>query len=262
MIHFTPPPDVRLGPLVLNCHGLFFLFGALAAYLWTRARVPREHHEHLDFVASWMTLGGILGARLLYVLLNPSILAEPWRLLALWEGGLVSYGGLVGAALAWWLYLRRHGLPLDLFNHAIGPPALMAWGIGRIGCLLNWWHEYGTVTAVPWAFVVGQEPPRHPVMLYLAVGHILAALAAAFIARGLRLRADGLALMGYGLVRGTFDVWRDYDPEWLRQGSQAVAAGLFLLGLVLVLRGRYPESSPSPELEAGGAPEAPSDLTP
>ncbi len=230
---------------MLNSHGLFFLFGALAAYLWTRARVPQEYHIHLDFVASWMTLGGVLGARLLYVLLNPSMLGEPWRILALWEGGLVSYGGLVGAAVAWWLYLRKHRLPADLFNHALGPPALLGWGIGRIGCFLNWWNEYGTVTTVPWAFVVGQDPPRHPVMLYLALGHILAALSAALLARRLRVRADGLALMGYGLVRFTFDFWRFYDPEWLRLGSQALAAGLFALGLAVVLRGRYPETNPS-----------------
>lgn len=241
MIPFTPPSDFHLGPLTLNSHGLFFLLGALVAYFWTRARVPRELHAHLDFVASWMTVGGILGARLAYVLLNPSMLLEPWRILALWEGGLVSYGGFLGALAAWLLYLRRNQLPADLLNDAMGPPALLGWAIGRLGCLLNWWNEYGTVTTVPWAFVVGQEPPRHPVMLYLALGHGIAALVVAWLARRLRVRADGLALMAFGLVRFVFDFWRFYEPAGLRMASHAMCLALFSLGLLVVRRGRVPD---------------------
>lgn len=241
MIQFTPPPEIHLGPLTLNSHGIFFLLGALAAYFWTRARVPREYHADLDYVASWMTLGGVIGARLLYVLLNPSMLLHPLEIFALWEGGLVSYGGFLGALAAWLLYMRKNGLPSDLLNDAVGPPALLGWGVGRIGCLLNWWNEYGVVTTVPWAFVVGSDPPRHPVMLYLAAGHIVASLVVAGAARRFRVRADGLALMAFGTVRFVFDTWRFYDPEWLRLGSHALAILFFLWGLWIVRWGRVPE---------------------
>ncbi len=250
MIHFTPPPEVHLGPVTLNCHGTFFLLGAVTAWVWTRARVPREYHVHLDNLASWLTLGGIVGARAFYVLLNPSMLLDPLSVLAIWEGGLVSYGGFFGALAAWWLYLRWNNLPRELFNDAVGPPALAGWGVGRIGCFLNWWNEYGTVTAVPWGLVVGSDPPRHPVMLYLAIGHILAALTAARLGRRWGVRADGLALMGYGLTRFTLDFWRDYDPVSLRLGSQALAGVFLVAGLFLVMKGRMPDrSAPAPTSE-------------
>lgn len=246
MIRFTPPPEVHLGPLTLNSHGLFFLLGALAAYFWTRARLPEKYHAHVDYAASWMTLGGVVGARLLYVALNPSMVRNPLDVFALWQGGLVSYGGLFGALIAWAIYVKVNRLPAALLNDAMGPPGLLGWGIGRIGCFLNWYNEFGTPTDVPWAIIAPVAPggpddvPRHPVMLYLAVFNILAAVAAALLARRLNLRADGLALMGYGLVRLIFDTWRDYDPAWLHQGSAGVSIFLFLVGLVIVVKGRVP----------------------
>lgn len=247
MIRFTPPPELHLGPLTINSHGFFFLVGALAAYFWARYRLPERYHAHIDYAASWMTLGGVLGARLLYVALNPSVVQGPLDVFALWQGGLVSYGGLFGAMIAWLIYVRVHRLPAALLNDAVGPPALLGWGIGRLGCFLNWYNEFGVPTDVPWGVIAPVSPggpddvARHPVMLYLALFNVLAALLAALLARRLRLRADGLALMGYGLVRLVFDQWRDYDPAWLHQGSMGVSLLLASVGLAVVLLGRKPE---------------------
>lgn len=238
MIPFDPPPRLHLGPLTLTSHGLFFLLGGAAAYLWTRRRLPAELRPHLDGAATWMVLAAIVGARLLFVLQNPHLLGDPSAALAVWEGGLVSYGGMLGALLAWVAYLRVHRLPVRLMSEALGPPALLGWGVGRIGCLLNWSDEIGTVTGVPWAFVVAGDAPRHPVMLYLAVAHMAAAGLVALAARRLGLRADGLALMAYGLVRAVLDTWRDYDPEALRAASQSTALAIFMLGALIVVHAR------------------------
>jgi prolipoprotein diacylglyceryltransferase len=64
------------------------------------------------------------------------------------------------------------------------------------------------------------------------------------------VRADGLALMGYGLTRFILDFWRDYDPASLRLGSQALAGVFLVAGLFLVLKGRIPDRSvPAPTSE-------------
>lgn len=74
-------------------------------------------------------------------------------------------------------------------------------------------------------------------MLYLAVGHILGALAVASLARRWRLRADGLALVAYGCARLVFDSWRDYDPAWLLLSSRAISATLMAVGLLVLVKG-------------------------
>lgn len=249
MIHFTPPESIHLiGPLQINSHGVFFLIGALAAFFWTRKRAPEEYRESIEGVLPYMTVGGVLGARLAFVAMNPSTVTGPLDLFKVWQGGLISYGGLVGAVLAWLLYLKARGLPVALLTEAMAPTCLLGWGIGRIGCLLNWANEWGVETSVPWAFIGPDGVPRHPVMLYQALMLILAAPLAAWLGRRFG-SATGWSLMLYGIARYLGDGFRDYDPVWLRLSSQATAATLFSLGLVLFLlrkRGSSDSSGASP----------------
>lgn len=236
MIPFQPPPDLPVGPLRLTSHGALFLAGALAAYVWTRRRAPEAHRGHLEDAACWMTLGGIAGARLLFVVLHLREISSLVEAVAVWDGGLVSYGGMGGATLAWWLWLRSQGMPVGRLSDALAPPALLGWGIGRIGCLLTWYGEYGTVTDVPWAFLVDGGPPRHPVMLYTSAGLILAAFLLVRLER--RFPATGMALIAYGSVRLACDFFRQWDPPWLLHASQGLSAVLMAAGWAVILRRR------------------------
>ncbi len=227
MINYCPPSDWHLGPFIVNIHSLMFFVGAMTAYLWTCRRLPKEYRDHADNLASWMTVSGIIGARALYVLLNYKSLESPIHALYIWEGGLVSYGGFLGAMTAWAVYIRRCRLPLHIFCAAAAPAFLLGWGLGRIGCFLAWNNEYGTPTDVAWAFIVNNDVPRHPVMLYLAAGHIFMAFASLKIAQRLQCNPTGIALAAFGAVRLVCDIWRDYNPFWLHYGS-AVISILFI----------------------------------
>ncbi|HXE73886.1 MAG TPA: prolipoprotein diacylglyceryl transferase [Candidatus Nitrosotenuis sp.] len=255
MIPFHPPSSLHFGPLTVNSHGLFFLIGSVAAFLWGRARVPARYRDHLENAVLWIAVGGIAGARLLYVAINPEAFSNPFDVLAVWKGGLVSYGGLFLALAGWWAYVRRHRLPLAYLNDCIAPCALLGWGLGRIGCLLTWYEEFGTVTRVPWAFVVDGGPPRHPVMGYEAAGLLAAAPIVAWLARRSGLRATGLALVAYGVVRIPCDFFRHWDPAWLGPASQGLALAILLAGLGVLARGRLrPEDLPPEEATEGPPP--------
>ncbi len=251
-ICFTPPPDWHLGPLTANCHSLAFCIGAIVAYLWTFRRIPPEYRDHLDGIACWMTVAGVLGARLLYVVLNPQSLASPIPALYFWEGGLVSYGGFLGAIAAWIIYIRHYGLPMDIMCDALAPAALLGWGIGRMGCFLNWYHEYGIPTDMPWGVVVGNDVPRHPVMLYLSLGHSAMAFVSIWVAKRFQVNTMGPAIIAFGGVRLLFDIWRDYDPAWLWQGSAAISLSFVLFGIWALGHIEPVSSNPatSPEITA------------
>lgn len=234
-VYFTPLPNWHLaGPLVINIHSLAFCLGALAAFFWTYARTPQEYRNHLDSIACWMTFAGILGARLLFLAINLDTVPLS-QTFAIWKGGLVSYGGLIGALLAFVLYIKHYKLPMYVFCEALGPAGLLGWGIGRFGCFFSWNNEIGTITDVPWAFIVGADAPRHPVMLYLAVAHCAMALIVAWLAKRTPINAAGLALMAFGVVRLILDVWRDYNPESLLYGSCGVSLFLALCGGLIAL---------------------------
>ena len=66
----------------------------------------------IESLLAWILVGTIIGARIYFVVQNDFVdyLSHPWRIAALWEGGLAFFGGLAGGILAAYLYARRHGL--------------------------------------------------------------------------------------------------------------------------------------------------------
>ncbi|MDO8747760.1 MAG: prolipoprotein diacylglyceryl transferase [Candidatus Omnitrophota bacterium] len=97
--------------------------------------LERDFFWNLSF---WALTGGILGGRLMYILLNLDFfLKDPLEIFKLWHGGLVWYGGFIAGLLSAILYLKRNKAPilktLDLAAPFIG----LAHAIGRIGCFLN-----------------------------------------------------------------------------------------------------------------------------
>ena len=228
---------------MVNCHSLAFCIGAIVAYIWTYYRFPEKYREHVDGLAVWMTLAGILGARLLYCAIYWKTLTSAAHIFMFWEGGLVSYGGFVAAVLAWVIYIRVHGLPLAECCDALGPAGLLGWGIGRIGCFLNWYGECGIPTELPWGFIVDGDVPRHPVMLYLAVGHIIMAFVSLRLARRYHLNAAGTALCAFGGVRLLLDFTRQYAYPWLNWGSAAISLIFFIAGIAIMLKLPAPEAA-------------------
>ncbi|MGM9997974.1 MAG: prolipoprotein diacylglyceryl transferase [Candidatus Bruticola sp.] len=242
MIHFTPPPDFHIGgPFIANVHGLAFCLGAVAAYLLTIKRLPEKLRDHVDNLAIWMTAMGVLGARLLFALVNYRSIHSFTQIFAFWEGGLISYGGFLGAILAWIGYIKFHKLPMDVMCQAMGPSALLGWGIGRLGCFLAWNGELGVYTDMPWGIVVGNDSPRHPTMLYLALAHSLAAIFIMKYSPKLHINAAAISLAAFGLIRAVLDYWRDYNPSWLYYGSLAISLLWVALGLTLWKYLPYPQ---------------------
>ena len=179
-------PVGHVGPVPINWYGLTvalgFLVGIYLVWRWApKDEVPREKLEGLFL---WIVLGSVIGARIYYVVQNDfySYWQEPWRILAVWEGGLAFFGGLFGATLATYLYVRRQELAFlrvaDLFAPAIPVGA----AIGRISCGLAG-MDYGTPTQLPWG-VIYTNPnsyapmdgiPRHPDQYYELIGDLLIA---------------------------------------------------------------------------------------
>ncbi|MBI4540245.1 MAG: prolipoprotein diacylglyceryl transferase [Gemmatimonadetes bacterium] len=130
----------------------FLTGGLLHSREMGRVGLNPDHSWDILFVA---VIGGILGAKIYYVLLNfPRLVADPLPLL-LARGGLVWYGGLLGATALVILQIRRLRLPLARVADATAAPLAVAYGIGRIGCFLVG-DDYGR----PTDFIFGLRFPR------------------------------------------------------------------------------------------------------
>lgn len=203
--------------------------------------------EAVERLLTWVILGVILGGRLGYVLFyQPGFfLANPAKILAVWEGGMSFHGGFLGVVVAGILFCRREGIPMltmaDLM--AIATPAGLF--LGRIANFINA-ELWGRPTSLPWGVAfpgeAAQSCPdllticaRHPSQLYEAAleGLVLFAVLAWAIWRAGWLRypgrVAGLFFAGYGLSRFVVEFVRQPDAQFITPGNP--------LGLALHLGG-------------------------
>jgi len=152
-----------LGGEPVTSFGLMVLLAFLAAGMTHREEMKRIG---LDPDITWdflfmAVIGGLLGAKVYYVLLNfPRLLEDPLGLI-LTRGGLVWYGGFLGGALAVGWQIRRHRLHLPTQADINAPGLALAYGVGRIGCFLvgdDWGRPTGSWVGI--RFPEGAPPTR------------------------------------------------------------------------------------------------------
>jgi phosphatidylglycerol:prolipoprotein diacylglycerol transferase len=152
------PILVRLGPLAVRWYGALIatgvLFGTLWAVRWARQR--KLDPDRLLDMGVWLVLGGLVGARLVYVLTSPSAFfgpsGDPLRALAVWQGGISIHGGVAGVVLATWLYCRRYGLNMWAYLDVMTPVGALGIIGGRLGNIMNGSDTTGRLTGWPIGF--------------------------------------------------------------------------------------------------------------
>jgi len=250
--HAIDPIAFEVGPLAVRWYGLSYLAGIGGAW-WLLSRRARAVGGVA--AAAWVgdlifyaAIGGVIGGRLGYILFYdlPAYLATPWKMLAVWEGGMSFHGGAIGLALALVWLARQSGHSLLALGDALVPVVPLALFFGRLGNFANG-ELWGAPTGLPWGVVFpGAGPePRHPTQLYqaglegLALFMLLWWLSARPQPRGF---LSGLFLVGYALARGLVEIWRVPDAHigylfggWLTMG-QLLSAPMLVIGLLLLLR--------------------------
>lgn len=127
-----------LGPIAIHGYGLMIAIGIAAAYLMAeyRAKKMELNHELIIDLTIWCAVGGLLGAKLLYIITQlKAIIADPKMLLDTADG-LVVYGGIIGGTLCGYLFCKKHKLKFLQYFDLVMPSIALAQGFGRIGCLL------------------------------------------------------------------------------------------------------------------------------
>jgi len=182
---------IHIGPLYIHFYALILIAAAIIG-AWSvaqRAKARGLDPNHVWNGLMWVVIPGLIGARI-YHILTPTpdsglttqyYLQNPLQMLAIWNGGLGIYGGVLGGALGIFIYARRNRLPLlPWFDLAI-PGLILAQAIGRWGNFVNQ-ELYGAPTTLPWAIEIppdkrlpGYEQYNtfHPLFLYESIWDLL-----------------------------------------------------------------------------------------
>ncbi|MDO4707135.1 MAG: prolipoprotein diacylglyceryl transferase [Porphyromonadaceae bacterium] len=160
---------------VLFALGLLILGPKIEEKIWQRERL---NPEWMNSLYVYVVLGTIIGARLGHVLFYDPIeyLANPIKILAVWEGGLASHGGTLGIILAVWIYSRQvvHKPIVWTLDRLAVPVGLVA-ALIRLGNLMNS-EIFGRLTDLPWAFRFVRTWEYHDIVARAKAGETLTTL--------------------------------------------------------------------------------------
>jgi phosphatidylglycerol:prolipoprotein diacylglycerol transferase len=166
-------PEIHLGPLTLQTFGIMFALAFIAAGALLARRL-REWGKPPDWAYELIVcalVGGVLGARLDFIVENYDSVKDDLFGNILSGSGLVWYGGAIGGAagVGLWAWRRR------MFNAALldlcAAPLALGYAIGRIGCQVSGDGDYGKAWDGPWAMAYpdGTDPideTVHPTPIY------------------------------------------------------------------------------------------------
>jgi phosphatidylglycerol:prolipoprotein diacylglycerol transferase len=250
-----PSPPVhkialQLGSFTLHWYGVLVAAGFLAG-IWTASRrSPRAgiHSERIMDAGPWIVVGAIVGARLLYVVSywqRDFAQAPWWEVFMVHHGGLVFYGGLLGAVCSTVFFARRKGVPLWSLADVLAPSIALGHAFGRIGCLMNGCC-FGRVCDLPWAihYPAGHETQGagvHPSQIYEAALNLAlyAGLAWLFRHRKFEGQVFAIYLIAYAFVRSAVEMFRgDYPSYTLGFITPAhwVSLGLLAVGALMLAK--------------------------
>jgi phosphatidylglycerol:prolipoprotein diacylglycerol transferase len=151
--------------------GVMFCIAMLASmYLAAlRARRYRLDPDNVLDLAFWVFIGGLIGARLFFVIQYRANFRSFWEIFEIWKGGIVLYGGVIGGSLGGMIYWWRRRFPLLAMWDLVAPSIALGIALGRIGCFLNGccygdrcdapWAVSFPVESIPWWDQVREELP-------------------------------------------------------------------------------------------------------
>ncbi len=200
------PLPFSLGSLPIHSFGLLMVLSFLSAL--QRLQLCLEEGEFdpalAERMVTWAAVGGIVGARLFYLLSFPTDFANDPLGTIFGGAGFVFYGGFLGGVFAVWLLLRIEKKAFWQMSDLVAPCLAIGYGVGRLGCQLSGDGDYGGPSDLPWAmsYYLGVIPTLpdvlvHPAPLYES----LMAFATAYIL--LRVRRSE-KLQGFGRVFGLY----------------------------------------------------------
>jgi phosphatidylglycerol:prolipoprotein diacylglycerol transferase len=211
------PILITLGPIEIRYYGLMYVIAIIVGIILLRREIPRKglnlSKDDVISYAFWTVIGGILGARIYYVIFMWSqfYAQHPLEIFAIWHGGLSIHGGILGGSLAVFFYSKVKKVKFFDLTDAVAPMLALGQTFGRLGNFMNG-DAHGIPTKLPWGIVfpegsiAGDEfpgQPLHPVMLY----ELACNLISFFILWKLRKKNHksgfilAMYLLNYGVIR-------------------------------------------------------------
>ncbi len=253
-------PGLGIGEFVLNpvaftifghdimWYGIIVTFAMIVGFLVARrnAKIEKIKMDDVYDLAIFLIIFSMVGARLYYVLMRLDNYDSFFDVIAVWNGGLAIYGGVLAGALTVFVVAKVKKIKAAKLYDMIAPGLIIGQAIGRWGNFCNA-EAHGTVTDLPWrmGIMYGGSPVTnyyHPTFLYESLWNVLGFVLLMLLYR--KKKYDGRIAWSYVLWYG----FGRFFIEGLRTDSlylgpirvsQGVAVLSVVLGTIFLIRGYF-----------------------
>lgn len=249
-IHNIDPVLLSVGPLEIRYYGVVYVLGFVLLYFWFRHLIKTKEirltqEELYDFIF-YIMVGVLVGSRLVHAIFWEPMyfLTQPWKLVFLWEGGMAFHGGIIGVAVATWLFWRKPEIRKKISFNKLGDnlaiPAMLMFAIGRIANFINA-ELPGTISNVKWCVVYPKYDSacRHPQVLYSALARFAILGRMLFINTKKNLK-DGFIywnmLLLAGVSRFFIDFYRVDDRMLGLTAGQYLSIVMFAVSAIVLFK--------------------------
>lgn len=243
---------LTIGNITIHGYGVMIGIGFLAAIYISYIRAKKKELD-ADFVldiALIAIIGGFLGAKLLYIIINfKRLFTDPLSVIGL--SGFVVYGGVIVAIIVGFFWIKKKKQDFLEYFDLVMPAVALAQGIGRIGCFFaGCCYGKPTDSIFGIAFPVGEYAGIKvwPTQLFSSAGDLIIA-AVLFIISGKRKKkgdVGALYLVLYGIGRFLVEFLRG-DTERgavaFLSTSQFISLFVVLIGVALLVFFRMPKKA-------------------
>ena len=243
------PILIQFNEIALPSYGVMLVISFIAAILYVRRAGKRFNISPMiiENLAFYVMVGVIIGGRILYVVFHWSQYENDLLgIIRIWEGGMMFFGGFIGALIAGIIYLRKEKTPVLKVADIIAPAIALGTFFTRIGCFLNGCC-FGKPSNLPWAVkfpphcVAGASPvgdlTLHPTQIYAS----LFGLALFFFLNNRLNKPHGRGeifsfyLMFHGAFRFGINFIRYYENSANIWVNHVIALGLVAVGAVIYI---------------------------
>lgn len=237
--------SISIGAITIHVYGLMIAIGFLSALglCLLRGKKKGLDTEFIWTMFFYIVIGGILGAKLMFVIVEIPNWIKDISLLKNVINGFVVYGGILGGIFAGWLACRNHKKNFLEHFDLVMPSVSMAQGFGRIGCLFaGCCYGRETTSAFHIIYEHSDFAPNGvkllPTQIISSIGDFV--LFGILLLYASRKPKDGKIAAAwmelYGIGRYVVEMLRNDDRGGVSMfsTSQMISIGMVLVGCVLL----------------------------
>ncbi|RMA97629.1 prolipoprotein diacylglyceryl transferase [Hydrogenothermus marinus] len=248
------PDLIKIGDFTVHTYGVLVALGLIASYITAIYFAKRENLDtkKVENIIIFAVIGGLIGARIAYVIEHHDQMKSFLDYIAIWKGGIDWFGGFIGGIITALIFIKKYNIPIWKAGDIAGISIIIGHAFGRLGCTCAGCC-YGKPVPDDSIFKdLAIKFPNHPdtvappgIALYPtqpaeAIGNFIIFGILFLFYRNKKFDGQifALYLIFYGFERFLLEFWRGVTPPvpyinltW----NQIITLGMVLAGIIILI---------------------------